>query len=259
MSRVIFFVGNKESQSGFNSWKDGVPGGYEKIDLNTIKHPSTATAAYQMNVPIVITSLYLEQLYKDLLETNQVKMVKKTISSIQEIIDEYNPDVVINCLGLASRDVVPDPLIYPTRGALVCVSPKVEYESKILNTAYLYRDNPDGLSYIIGRPDGCYVGGTAYDHSWNLSVDEHEAKDLLNRGKELCEYLEGAKIVGTKVGLRPTRNPIRVEIDFSYPSTMVIHNYGHGGSGLTMHWGSAKYVYELLQSHYIDFTRKSKL
>ena len=44
------------------------------------------------------------------------------------------------------------------------------------------------------------------------------------------------------VGLRPGRNGIRLElehIDIQGKSVPCIHNYGHGGSGLTLAWGCA--------------------
>jgi D-amino-acid oxidase len=47
------------------------------------------------------------------------------------------------------------------------------------------------------------------------------------------------------VGLRPFRQDnVRVERE---PGTCVIHNYGHGGSGVTLSWGCAQEVVSLVR------------
>ncbi|WP_249643973.1 hypothetical protein [Nocardia sputi] len=44
----------------------------------------------------------------------------------------------------------------------------------------------------------------------------------------------------TVVGLRPGRREVRVELDHAVlPGTPVVHNYGHGGSGITIGHGCA--------------------
>jgi D-amino-acid oxidase len=47
------------------------------------------------------------------------------------------------------------------------------------------------------------------------------------------------------VGFRPTRSRIRVErVDLD--GVPLIHNYGHGGSGVTVSWGCAQEVRQLI-------------
>ncbi|MFE6645077.1 FAD-dependent oxidoreductase [Nocardioides sp. NPDC057772] len=48
-----------------------------------------------------------------------------------------------------------------------------------------------------------------------------------------------------RVGLRPTRPQVRVTAERS-DKGLVIHNYGHGGAGVTLSWGCAEDVARLL-------------
>ena len=58
------------------------------------------------------------------------------------------------------------------------------------------------------------------------------------------------------VGLRPGRSSVRLEIDHLQPRSReaagkqplrVVHNYGHGGGGITLHWGCAAEAVELVR------------
>ena len=54
-------------------------------------------------------------------------------------------------------------------------------------------------------------------------------------------------------GLRPGRLSVRLEIQQeqvqgSNKRMPVVHNYGHGGAGLTLAWGCAGHAVELIQS-----------
>jgi D-amino-acid oxidase len=58
--------------------------------------------------------------------------------------------------------------------------------------------------------------------------------------------LGDATVLEHLVGLRPGRPTVRLELDLK-GSTRVVHNYGHGGSGVTLGWGCAAEVVELVQ------------
>jgi len=48
-----------------------------------------------------------------------------------------------------------------------------------------------------------------------------------------------------RVGLRPARTSVRLEAERAGEVTFV-HNYGHGGSGVTLSWGCAEDATELV-------------
>jgi D-amino-acid oxidase len=58
-----------------------------------------------------------------------------------------------------------------------------------------------------------------------------------------------------KAGVRPYRlNTYRLEIQ-PFGSKNVIHNYGHGGAGITMSWGCADAAVKLVQTLIAGGTR----
>ncbi len=57
-----------------------------------------------------------------------------------------------------------------------------------------------------------------------------------------------AKIIGHIVGLRPGRDAVRLEAE-PMGEGLVVHNYGHGGAGITLSWGCAEEVAELITTY----------
>ena len=46
----------------------------------------------------------------------------RTVASIDEVVAGKAAQVVVNCLGMAAKELVPDPEVYPCRGELLHVS-----------------------------------------------------------------------------------------------------------------------------------------
>jgi len=51
--------------------------------------------------------------------------------------------------------------------------------------------------------------------------------------------LGDAPVLAHRVGLRPVRPYVRLESEPLPGGRHVVHNYGHGGSGVTLSWGCA--------------------
>lgn len=80
------------------------------------------------------------------------------------------------------------------------------------------------------------LGGTRNFDSWNTNSDEFDEASILARCSKLIPNLKNAEIIRSWVGLRPYRDQVRVEFDdklWSEKGIQVIHNYGHGGYGIT--------------------------
>jgi transcriptional regulator with XRE-family HTH domain len=52
--------------------------------------------------------------------------------------------------------------------------------------------------------------------------------------------LADARVLEHRIGARPTCGAVRVEAERHDDGTLVVHNYGHGGAGVTLSWGCAK-------------------
>ncbi len=141
--------------------------------------------------------------------------------------------VVVNCAGLGARHLVPDPELVPIRGQLVVVeNPGI--------TEFFSEDtglSPD-LTHFYPHGETVVVGGTALPGEWSREPDPDTAAAIITRCAEIEPRLRDARVVAHRVGLRPTRPCVRVDQE-RLDGIRVIHNYGHGGAGLTLSWGCA--------------------
>lgn len=65
-------------------------------------------------------------------------------------------------------------------------------------------------------------------------------------------------ILDYKVGVRPYRKTgVRLEAEW-YNEKLIIHNYGHGGAGLTLSWGSAQEVLNILKQEIVSNVKLDK-
>lgn len=69
---------------------------------------------------------------------------------------------------------------------------------------------------------------------------------LREDAEAILPEIKSAEVDSTWAGLRPTRTRIRLELEQGFTAP-VIHNYGHGGAGFTVHWGCAGEAVKLVQ------------
>jgi len=104
------------------------------------------------------------------------------------------------------------------------------------------------LAYIVPRADACLLGGTHESGDWRLDADPETAQGILSRCRQILPALEHAQVVEHKVGLRPGRDEVRLELEPVNDTCAIVHNYGHGGAGFTLSWGCADDVVNLVSS-----------
>ena len=145
------------------------------------------------------------------------------------------PDAVVDCSGMGAKFLAADPSLYPVQGQVVLV------EQVGLERWWLESVADEGPTYVVPRSRDIVVGGTDVEGEWSRTPSPEVAAAILRRALRLVPALAGAEVIGHKVGLRPARPEVRVERVGD-----VVHCYGHGGAGVTLSWGCAGEVVELL-------------
>jgi len=141
--------------------------------------------------------------------------------------------VVVNCSGVAARDLVPDPAVVPVRGQVVlAANPGIE-------EFFISRDEePPWIVYMFPHGDSILLGGTNQEGDWDQNPKTDIAERIVASCAAIDPRLHGVAIRGHRVGLRPCRPEVRLESE-PLGSGVLWHNYGHGGAGISLSWGCA--------------------
>lgn len=162
------------------------------------------------------------------------------LERLDDLAAEY--DVIVNCTGFGAGALVQDPKVFPVRGQTIRV--KAPWIKHVIVAGEDF--------HVIPNIDDVMLGGTKDEGVTSLIPDKSIAEKIWNGCLEIAPSLKSAKIIGHYVGLRPGRRPLRIERE-DYASRRgagtvpVIHNYGHGGSGITIAWGCAGDVVRMLR------------
>lgn len=198
-------------------------------------------AAWSLRVPVIDMSVHLRWLVQEI-GARGGRIVAREVRSLG---DAAGADVraVVNCTGLGARRLCADDAVIPVRGQVVRVrNPGL--------TAFVLDDRDPKLpTYVIPRGADCILGGTAEPGEWDERPDPAVAAAILARCTLLEPRLRGAEVLQHRVGLRPGRAAVRLEIDrlgASGSDIVLVHNYGHGGAGVTLGWGCAGEVVAVL-------------
>ncbi|GLH13208.1 hypothetical protein R5R35_000399 [Gryllus longicercus] len=165
------------------------------------------------------------------------KVLKKIISSFSDVADY---DVLINCFGMGARNLCSDYKLVPIRGQIIKV------QAPWIKT-FFYADYD---TYVIPGSKAVTLGGCRQYESYDLSINPHDKAAIHERCVKLLPSLKNARVVADAVGLRPHRSTVRVETeikDTGSEKIKIIHNYGHGGYGVTAAPGTAKYAVKLFR------------
>jgi len=163
--------------------------------------------------------------------------------------------------------------MYAYRGHLIHIPIKKKpSDSRGEYSSYSYKTENGDSAYVYARNDKLILGGTNQKGIYDSKMDTWEPinpqnQDMIQIGKNkipshilninkeiLSEFmdikvnLDDAKSV---IGYRPVRDihgdGVRLELE-KLQDKSVIHNYGHGGAGVTLSWGCAKEVLDIINN-----------
>ena len=144
-----------------------------------------------------------------------------------------NFDVLVNCTGNGARDLCRDQSVRPIRGHVIRAKAPWIKEFVVA---------PDDDLHVLCSPDGVVMGMTyREDSAPNLKPADRER--ILRGCAELVPSVVRATELRDWLGFRPVRDVVRLEVEevsVAGKAVPVVHNYGHGGSGVSLHWGCAR-------------------
>jgi D-amino-acid oxidase len=193
---------------------------------------------YFFDSPVIDTGIYIAYLVGRVQELGG-QITRREISSLSEAFQDSK--LVINCTGLGSRSLVGDREVYPIRGQIIRVT------RSRLKDFFVTASNYGTENYIIPRINDCILGGTADAGEWSLEPDKATAARIWEDCCQLVPEVAETEILEHLVGLRPARKEVRLEAEVLPDASVVIHNYGHGGAGVTISWGCAEQVLNLVK------------
>ncbi|MDX3850308.1 FAD-dependent oxidoreductase [Streptomyces sp. AK02-01A] len=215
-------------------WATTLPG-FRPVGCGEL--PAGFASGYRFTVPLINMPTYLAYLQGRLLAAGGTI----TRGSLRSLAEAGPASAVVNCSGLRAGSLVPDPALRPIRGQHVVVANPGLTEFFSEDTGL----SPD-LLCIYPHGDIVVLGGTAIDGHHDPAEDEVAAAAILSRCVAVEPRLAGVRILAHRVGFRPTRARVRVEADRLPSGIRLVHNYGHGGAGVTLSWGCAAEVRRLL-------------
>ena len=81
---------------------------------------------------------------------------------------------------------------------------------------------------------------------WDRTPSTDTANAIVERCATVVPLLRDAEVLAHRVGLRPSRPEVRLDEQPGHHGARIIHNYGHGGAGVSLAWGCALDVLALL-------------
>jgi D-amino-acid oxidase len=175
------------------------------------------------------------------------EIVARHVTALAEL-PGAGADAIVSCPGLAARELAGDKSVYPVRGQVVRVA------NPGITMSVRDEFHPAGRAYVHPRAGDCILGGTFDEDQWDVEPDPATAAAIIARCTEIVPALAGAPVIGHLAGLRPGRPEVRLEEEGAAGGggpggggPRVVHNYGHGGAGITLSWGCAEQVTRLLR------------
>jgi len=194
-------------------------------------------AGWRYTAPVVDMSAYLDYLISSLLAKGGRLQLGPALRDLSEAEDRWAAPVIVNCAGIGARELVPDSGLTAVRGQVVIAANPGLSEFFVGE-----REDPAEVTYIFPRGPLVVLGGTQQRDSSSLRPDPTTADRIVRLCVAAEPRLAGVPVLEHRVGLRPVRDSVRLDVHALGGGRHLIHNYGHGGAGVTLSWGCAESV-----------------
>ena len=202
--------------------------------------PPGYAAGWRLAAPLASMPVYLAYLRDRLLAAGGQLLEPRSFATLAEVTRASAAPVIVNCPGAGAHSLVPDPSVTPVRGQVVVAANPGITEFFVGNGA-----DPDDITCLFPHGDTIVLGGTQEYGNWSRVPDPATAERILAACTAAEPRLAGATILGHRVGLRPARPLVRLEAEAIAGGRHILHNYGHGGAGVSLAWGCARDVAKL--------------
>jgi len=207
--------------------------------------PAGFSAGWRYTAPVVSMPGYLDYLAGRVRRAGG-QITAAPLESLAQAVRQSAAPVIVNCTGPGARDFVPDPSVSPVRGQVVIT------ENPGLTEFFIGGDDDaHELIYMFPHAGRVVLGGTEIAGDWSLAPRPATAQRILADCAAIDPRLGTARILEHRVGLRPVRPQVRLEAEAAGgdgAGRLVVHNYGHGGGGVTLSWGCAREATRLVTS-----------
>jgi D-amino-acid oxidase len=218
-------------------------GAGELTECDEADLPPGYAVGWRYRVPVVSMPAYLDYLTGELTGRGGLLSLGRPLRSLAEAVRECPAPVLVNCAGLGARELAGDTQLTPVRGQVViAANPGLEdfFVGEPGRPGHTGEDGETGeVAYIIPHGTTVLLGGTTEHGSSDLVPAPATAARIIGDCVAAEPRLAGAAVLGHRVGLRPCRPHVRLETQAADDGRSVVHNYGHGGAGLTLSWGCA--------------------
>jgi D-amino-acid oxidase len=198
--------------------------------------PSGYVSGWRYCAPVVDMPIHMHYLINRFTAAGG-KLAVGHVTSLTDLADKDT--IVVNCTGWRARDLVPDPSVIPVRGQLVIVdNPGIE-------EFFAEFGEEEELLYLLPQGDKVILGGTVEPGRTDVTPDADAADGIVGRCAAVVPSLAKAVVQSHRVGVRPCRPSVRLEHTVTKGGHL-IHNYGHGGSGVSLAWACADEVVQIV-------------
>jgi len=204
--------------------------------------PPGYVSGWRVTAPLVSMPVFLGYLRDRLAAAGGQVLAPRAFATLTEAVQHTDAPVLVNCPGAGARTLVPDPSVTPVRGQVVIVDNPGLDDFFVGNGA-----DPDDLTYLFPHGDTVVLGGTQEHGNESREPDPATAARIIAACTAVEPRLAGATVRRHRVGLRPARPQVRLETE-TLDGRRVVHNYGHGGAGVSLSWGCALDVTKQVQA-----------